>query len=97
MPTTPAKPVAEVSAEHMLFAMLAASLTLVGTIAAAALLPEALGVTVALVVLLAGRRLRAQPPSRPGAGRARRRVLTAHAGLCTRSSTSRPAAWSWAM
>jgi hypothetical protein len=53
MPTIPATPVAEVGALHILFAMLAASLTLVGTIAAAALLPEALGVAVALVVLFA--------------------------------------------
>jgi hypothetical protein len=53
MPTTAATPVAEVSAERMLLVMLAASLTLVGTIAAAVLLPEALGVTVALVVLFA--------------------------------------------
>jgi hypothetical protein len=55
MPTIAAKPVAEVSAERMLFAMLAASLTLVGTIAAGVLLPEALGASVALVVLFAAR------------------------------------------
>ncbi|HEX2105731.1 MAG TPA: hypothetical protein VHF51_18910 [Solirubrobacteraceae bacterium] len=53
MSTIPAKPAAEVSAERVLFAMLGASLTLVGTIAGAALLPEAIGVTVALVVLFA--------------------------------------------
>jgi hypothetical protein len=52
MSSTPARPIREISGERVLFAMLAASLALVGTIAGAALLPEALGVAVALAALL---------------------------------------------
>jgi hypothetical protein len=41
------------SGDHILVGMLAASLTLVGTIAAASQAPEAIGVAVALTMLLA--------------------------------------------
>jgi Na+/H+ antiporter NhaD/arsenite permease-like protein len=53
MPTVPLKPTPEPSAERILLAMFGASLTVVGIIALAAVLPETLGITVALVALMA--------------------------------------------
>jgi hypothetical protein len=44
----------EPTAEHVLLAMLATSLTLVGAIVAAAQLPEAIGAALALVALMVG-------------------------------------------
>ena len=49
----PATTAHEASREHILFAMVGASLTLVMTIIAGALLPTEIGVTLAFVVLLA--------------------------------------------
>jgi hypothetical protein len=53
MPKRRTPAINELSGEHVLLAMLAASMTLVGAIAAAAQMPEATGVAVAFAALIA--------------------------------------------